>query len=173
MHSEWFTPSRSFVSAATAQPDVAGFLAMLPLKRPIYMITGVRHVTGFVASSHSGKERTRGGGVNADATPSPLPVSVGVNAERGVGVGETVEWECEGPIVFMYQLEKLTRENGGWGQEEYIRGAFMGIGGTTPDEWVVDENGILEGLDEEEVEVRNEEWDDLEDKECVVVVPRV
>lgn len=50
----------------------------------------------------------------------------------------------------------------------------MGIGGMTPDEWVVEnENGIWEGLDEEEVDVKNEGWDDLEDKKCVVVVPKV
>lgn len=172
VHSEWFTPSRGFVSAAVTQLDVAGFLDMLPSKRPIYMITGVRHVTGFVASSRSGKERTRGGGVNADGTPKGVPLSAGINGERAVGVGEKVEWECEGPIVCVYQLEKLTRKNSEWDQEEYSRGAFMGIGGTTPDEWVVDENGILESLDEEEVEIRNEGWDDLEDEECMVVVPR-
>lgn len=175
MHSEWFAPSRGFVSAAVAQPDVAGFLAMLPSKRPIYMVTGVRHVTGFVASSRSEKERSGGGGVNADATSLGAPLAVGVNVEGGVGAGETVEWECEGPIVFVYQLEKLTRRNEDWNQEEYSnKGAFMGVGEATRDEWVVEsESGILEGLDEEDVEVMDDGWDDLEEEECVVVVPRV
>ncbi|KFY52592.1 hypothetical protein V496_08343 [Pseudogymnoascus sp. VKM F-4515 (FW-2607)] len=174
MHSEWFVPSRSFVSAAVAQPDVAGFLALLPSKRPIYMVTGVRHVTGFTASSRSGEERSRGKGVNADATALQLPLAVGVDAERGVGAGETVEWECEGPVVFVYQLEKLTRRNGKWDQDEYTKGAFMGIGEATKDEWVVEgDSGILEGLDDDEVEVMEDGWDDLEEEACMVVVPRV
>ncbi|OBT62031.1 hypothetical protein VE03_08272 [Pseudogymnoascus sp. 23342-1-I1] len=138
------------------------------------MVTGVRHVTGFIASSRSGEERSRGGGVNADATALRVPLAVGVNAEREVGAGETVAWECEGPIVFVYQLEKLTRRNTEWDQKEYNKGAFMGIGETEKDEWVVEgEAGILEGLDEGEVEVRDDGWDDLEEEACVVVVPRV
>ncbi|OBT85250.1 hypothetical protein VE02_05193 [Pseudogymnoascus sp. 03VT05] len=76
MHSEWFVPSSSFISAAVAQPKVAGFVAMLPAKRPIYMVTGVRHITGVTASSHSGKERSGGGGVNADAAALGVPLSV-------------------------------------------------------------------------------------------------
>lgn len=128
MHTEWFTPSRSFVSAAVAQPEVADLLAMLPLEQPIYMITGVKHVTGFTASSRSGKERTGGGGVNADATGLGAPVIVGVNVERGVGAGETVQWECEGPIVFVYELAKLTRRNEAWDKKKHDKGAFMGIG---------------------------------------------
>lgn len=174
MHSEWFVPSRGFVSAAVAQPDVAGFLALLPSKRPIYMVTGVRQITGFIASSRSGEERSREKGVNADATALRLPLAVGVNAERGVGTSETVEWECEGPVVFVYQLEKLTRRNGEWDQEEYTKGAFLGTGEMTKDEWVVEgDGGILEGLDEDEVEVMEDGWDDLEEEACVVVVPRV
>lgn len=174
MHSAWFVPSRGFVSAAVAQPDVAKFLALLPSKRPIYMVTGVRHVTGFIVSSRSGEERSRGKGVNANATALQLPLAVGVDGERGVGTGETVEWECEGPVVFVYQLEKLTRRNGKWDQEEYTKGTFMGIGEATKDEWVVEgDSGILEGLDEDEVEVMEDGWDDLEEEACVVVVPRV
>lgn len=55
MHSEWFIPSRDFVLAAIAQPEVDKKLAMLSSRHPIYMITGVRHVTGFMALSHSEK----------------------------------------------------------------------------------------------------------------------
>ncbi|KFZ13581.1 hypothetical protein V502_06536 [Pseudogymnoascus sp. VKM F-4520 (FW-2644)] len=175
MHSEWFAPSPGFISAAVAQPEIAGFLAMLPSKRPIYMATGVRHVAGFTASSRLGKERTGGGGVNADATALGVPLAVGVNAERAVEAGDTVEWECEGPIVFVYQLERLTRRNEQWDHKEYNKGTFMGVGeAAKKDEWVVEgENGILEGLDEDELEIRGGGWDDLEEEECVMVVPRV
>ena len=139
------------------------------------MVTGVRHVTGFTASSRSGKERSGGGGVNADATGVGVPVNVGVNAERAVGAGETVEWECEGPIVFVYELAKLTRRNEAWDKKEYNKGTFMGVGeAAKKDEWVVEgDNGILEGLNEDKLEIRGGRWDDLEEEECVMVVPRV
>lgn len=136
------------------------------------MVTGVRRATGITASSSSEKERSIGGGVNADATALGVPLNVGIGAESKRGKGNSVEWECEGPVVFAYQLVKLKRKKDEWVSEEYKKGAFMGVGEEKGDEVVEQDGGILEGLDEDEVDVRNDGWDDLEEEECVVVAPR-
>ena len=120
--------------------------------------------------SSVGKERTIGGGVNADATAVGVPLNVGISAERGRGRGESVEWECEGPIVFSYQLVKLRRKKGTWVKEEYTKGAFMSVE-DKEDAVEEDEGDIAEGLDEDEVEVRDDGWDDLASEECRVITP--
>lgn len=139
------------------------------------MITGVKKVTGVTATSSVDKKRNVGGELNADPTAVGVPLNVGTGAKTGCSKGGSVEWECEGPIVFSYQLVKLRRKKGTWAKEEYTKGAFMSIGVEEEEEVVEvdegDEGDIAEGLDEDEVEVRDDGWDDLAGEECRVIAP--
>jgi hypothetical protein len=171
MESEWFTPSAKFITSMVSQPDVAGNLGMLSSRKPVYMIIGVRRVMGVTAMSNSGKELNVGGGVNADFTPVGAPLNLGISSGRERSKEESTEWKCEGPIVFSYQLLKLRRKKEKWTQETYTKGAFMGAGDKI-DDGLEDYGGdIAEGLDNDEVDVRDDGWDDLEGQECRVVVP--
>ncbi|KAI9690592.1 MAG: hypothetical protein M1820_009987 [Bogoriella megaspora] len=86
---------------------------------------------------------------------------------------EDVEWECERPVIFAYQLEKLKRKKQRWVREPYNKGAFMEIEKEEEENGLEqDDEGILGDLDPDEVEVRNDGWDDLDEGECVVVVSR-
>lgn len=171
LESEWFVPSAEFIAAMLAVPSVADVLNMLPRRQPVYMITGVRRVTGIQALSSIDKQRSVGAGFNADATAAGVPVAAGIDAERGRGNGNTVEWECAGPVVFSYQLVKLKRRNGRWAKEEHTKGAMMGVGEKS-DEVIESERGdVVDDLDGDEVEVRHDGWDEVDGGECRVVVP--
>ena len=174
MVTEWLTPPTRLVNEAVKAEQVQGFLKMAPPKTPLYIITGLKTVSGVTASTSRANASGYTAQLGADGTAAGVPVTVGPKTGHTGARGEQVSWKCQGPLVFAYQLAQISFKKGAWVMKDYQKGAMFGmdqeVGGT---EIEVDESEAERDFvnELEDVEVR-EGWDEGNGEECVVVVPK-
>lgn len=127
LETRWFEPSRAFVEVASREANVQGFLRSAGRRTPVYVVTGIKIVSGATVSTAAHKSHGYGGKVGFDATSVGVPVTVGPQGGRERGVGEEVGWSCEGPLVFAYQLKRVVYRDRGSAVKDYNKRALFGV----------------------------------------------
>jgi len=166
---EWFAPSMQFVRQSIEQPAIQMYLKGSPGRTPLYIVTGVRIAKGITAGTSVNKEKSISGQVSVDASSTGVPISVGPVVQHSRGSGEEVQWKCEGPLVFAYQLARIKPNKADWTAKSYRKGAFFGTERPQRDvEIGLDDDDFLDEL--EFVDIR-EGIEDADGTACVVVAP--
>ncbi|KAF2872787.1 hypothetical protein BDV95DRAFT_398418 [Massariosphaeria phaeospora] len=133
LETTFFDPmeAEAYLEEALRAPNVARFIEKSKLRKPVYVITGLKIVRG--GKIKSSKDRARGGtlSVGLDGTALAAPVEVGPEFELQKGKGESVEWGSSDDFVFAYRLSriKVKRRTGEMKEEEYVKGALYGLEG--------------------------------------------
>ncbi|KAK4224122.1 hypothetical protein QBC38DRAFT_26713 [Podospora fimiseda] len=145
---------------------------MQKFRKPVFIVTGVKSVHGAVAKTvwkrNVGLNTSVGVDVVAAATGIPLPISgleVGPKVGTSKGKGGSSGFGSGGDeFVFAYRVLKVrVRGKGQVSQEEYVRGAMLGVPGAKDGDELVD----LEML---EVEDGDEDVKGFESAEGIVEV---
>jgi hypothetical protein len=145
---EWFVPSMQFVKQSIEQPAVQMFLKGSPSRTPLYIVTGLRMAKGITAGTIVKKERMIGGQVSVDATGAGVPLNVGPTLQNSKGTGEEIQWKCEGPLVFAYQLARIKPNKADWTAKSYKKGAFFGTEQEQEDVEIGMDVDIREGVED-------------------------
>lgn len=123
--SEWFSPSVAFVKKAVEDDGVERYLEFAGLGKPLFVVTGLKHVTGVSLSTKGAKTRGMSGKLALDATAVGAPVSVGPEVEVEREHYKGVQWRCEGPIVFAFQLHRVRLRRAGVDVKDHVKGDLL------------------------------------------------
>jgi hypothetical protein len=174
---EWFSPSSSFVRSSIKTKDVVDFLDMAGLQKPLYMITGVKTVTGASLSSSLIKGRSYGAKVGIGEIPTWASLSAGPELECRVNQNEAIEFKKKGPIVFAYQLVKVNLKDANAKAGPVFKGAMFGAGESEPGliETDISEelpgfllNGVKSGVKQVALV---ESFDESTKEKCALIIP--
>jgi hypothetical protein len=165
---EWFVPSMQFVQQSIEQPAVQTFLKGSPSRTPLYIITGLRIARGITAGSSVKKDAMIGGQVSLDTSGAGVPLNVGPVLQHSRGTGEEVQWKCEGPLVFAYQLARVKPNKADWMAKSYNKGAFFGSEQNQKDMELGVDDDFLDELEFVEI---GDGIEDIDGSACVVVAP--
>ncbi|VUC35621.1 unnamed protein product [Clonostachys rosea] len=112
-----FAPTPSYVQSCVEAKNVRRFLELSKYRKPVYIITGLKVVTG--AQANTIKSRTVGGS---------LPIGGGPEVEAKVDNKVSTKWEGSSDFVFAFRVSKvLVGEATGevLSEEEYRKGALL------------------------------------------------
>jgi hypothetical protein len=118
-----------YLERAIQAPNVKRFIEKSNIRKPVYMVTGLKIVRG--GKIKSSKIRGHGGAVSIglDGTALAAPVQVGPELEIQREKGEAVEWAASDDFVFAYRLSKIKvkRRANEVREEEYVKGALYDL----------------------------------------------
>ncbi|RMJ16557.1 hypothetical protein CDV36_003706 [Fusarium kuroshium] len=105
-----FIPTPSYIQTCIESNNVRHFLDLSKYRKPVYIITGLKVVTGAQASTI--KSRSVGGavGVEVDATiwtGGAVPIGGGPGVEAEVGNKVSTKWEGSSDFVFAFRVSKV------------------------------------------------------------------
>ncbi|KAJ4186487.1 hypothetical protein NW755_007782 [Fusarium falciforme] len=105
-----FIPTPSYVQTCVEGKNVRDFLERSKYRKPVYIITGLKVVTG--AQANTIKSRSVGGavGVEVDATiwtGGAVPIGGGPGVEGEVGNKVSTKWEGSSDFVFAFRVSKV------------------------------------------------------------------
>ncbi|KAJ4172034.1 hypothetical protein NW754_007632 [Fusarium falciforme] len=105
-----FIPTSSYVQTCVEGKNVRDFLERSKYRKPVYIITGLKVVTG--AQANTIKSRSVGGavGVEVDATiwtGGAVPIGGGPGVEGEVGNKVSTKWEGSSDFVFAFRVSKV------------------------------------------------------------------
>jgi hypothetical protein len=92
VRTEWFSPTPGFVKDAVQSRDIQDYIDMAGTKKPLYMISGVKIVSGAELETKHGKSHVNG---------------LGLEVEFEKREDSTIHRRREEPFVFAYQLVKF------------------------------------------------------------------
>ncbi|KAH8586930.1 hypothetical protein B0O99DRAFT_656624 [Bisporella sp. PMI_857] len=127
-----FFPTPSYFQRCIEADDVRRFLQISGYRKPVYIITGLKVVTGVEAKSL--KSRTVGGALafEVDGTlwsGGILPIGGGPGIEGKAGKKAITKWEGSDDFVFAFRVSKIFvgKATGQVvSEEEYRKGAMLG-----------------------------------------------
>ncbi|KAI1757958.1 hypothetical protein F4782DRAFT_544358 [Xylaria castorea] len=123
-----FYPEASYLQGCITAEPVQRYLSKSRYRKPIYIITGLKTVSG--AKVESFQTRIVDGVVSPeiDATAwSGLPVRGGIEVGGKAGKRGTMTWEAASDFVFAFRVQKITVEKrtGAMRGEDYNKGALL------------------------------------------------
>ncbi|KAJ3456639.1 hypothetical protein MRS44_016662 [Fusarium solani] len=142
-----FIPTPSYVQTCVEGKNVREFLERSKYRKPVYIITGLKVVTG--AQANTIKSRSVGGtvGVEVDATiwtGGAVPVGGGPGVEGEVGNKISTKWEGSSDFVFAFRVSKV-RVGEVVSEEDYRKGAMLEREYTKPKDPELSVLGVEEG----------------------------
>lgn len=158
MDTTQFVPKEDYVQKCIEAVPVRRYLDRSRYRKPVYIITGLKTVTGAKAKSH--KSRAIGGnlGFEVDGTiwsGGTVPVGGGPEIEGRAKKKERTTWEGSSDFVLAFRVRKVSvkRSTGAVTEEEdYQKGAMLGI--------------EPEKIDVPELSIAAEEDPEAEDEGC-------
>jgi len=143
-------PEPELIRQALSAPSVKQYLERHHLRKSLYMIVGIKSVSGATVKTVHGSGR--GGKVNAEIDLSLVggpPVAPGTSVEGHTEGEEKVEFIDNGEFVFAFRVRKvrITRK-GDVHEDEYNRHALLGLGGNDDDADASGDALVIEGLEE-------------------------
>jgi hypothetical protein len=126
-------PKDEYIQKAIEAASVVRYLEKSRYRKPVFLITGVKTVTG--AKSKTAKKRGGGGNVSAEVdgtmwSSGTVPVGGGPEFEIQRENVETTEWSASSDFVFAFRVRKVVvaRETGQAEDDDYTRGASLAYG---------------------------------------------
>ncbi|EXF78837.1 hypothetical protein CFIO01_01676 [Colletotrichum fioriniae PJ7] len=157
-----FLPTSEYLKTCIASQAVQRYLAKSRYRKPIFVITGLKIVTGAKAKSIHTSAVSGECSAEADLTPiGGVPVGVGPNIGSRKGDRKEITWESCNDIVYAYRVRKISvtkKDSSIKKDEDYKKGAMMDSGVNVPkgdSELIILSNGEAdpesEGLSREEI----------------------
>jgi hypothetical protein len=176
MCTEWFLPSDKLIKKATDSSRVVGFVEQSDYEAAVYMVTGLKTVTGASVTTLKSKGRGLRVALGFDATPAGVPVSIGPEAEHSSQGSEYATFSNSSHVVFAYQLKLIKiDEEKAISTSEFNDGALFGV----HDQGSKARHTLQskDTLSDEELKTAFGEgvtstFDEADDEECICVVPR-
>lgn len=128
MDTEEFFPDDEFVrKIVQTTPAVRSHLEKSRFRKPVYIIVGIKRVTGASVTSVVRTEYVGQLDVGMDATLTGTPASFGPRASLRIGHQDGMSFEDSSDIVFAFRLRKVrVNKKGEVKQYEYNRGSLLG-----------------------------------------------
>ncbi|KAF3019350.1 hypothetical protein E8E14_010666 [Neopestalotiopsis sp. 37M] len=127
-----FSILTKFLSKCAEASGVRRYLEQTRHRKPVYIITGVKVVTGISASTESGRSTGANIGVEVDGTVwsgGAVPIGGGPSVEHTVSSGAKTRWDGSDDFVFAYRLSRVSvskKTHQVASEEEYQKGAMLG-----------------------------------------------
>ncbi|KAF3055231.1 hypothetical protein GL218_07453 [Daldinia childiae] len=127
-----FFPNKDYLQRCIETAPVRRYLDKSRYKKPVYIITGIKTVTGAKAKSF--KSRGVGGGLGTEVdgtvwSGGAVPISSGPTIEVNHGRNTDMTWEGSSDFVFAFRVRKVLVEKKTGvvsKDEDYKRGAMLG-----------------------------------------------
>lgn len=126
-----FIPNPEYIANCVAAEPVQRYYGKSRYKKPVYLITGVKHVSG--CKGVSALSRATGAKFHVEADGNVLSggvVPIGGGPDMGVQRGNSTEtsWAESTDFVFAFRVQKLTveKKTGEATSRDYLKGAMLG-----------------------------------------------
>lgn len=161
-----FHPSTAFIEAEVQKDEVSKFILRTKFRQKVYMITGVKIVTGAKGFTAYMQKRSFDGSLGVDGTPWGVPVGAGPQFEVRGSSGTTVGFEDADDFVFAFQLREIkVKKTGKVEHKQFWDGDFFGFDDPSKEQHVQD-NQAVECLGLSDVDAGGDDFD-LEEMEAV------
>ena len=125
----------SYVREAIKATNVKRYLERNRFKKPLYMIVGVKWVTGAAAKSATARDKSDKLSVSLDATGEGIPLSIGPEASISRASGNALSFEGSSDAVIAFRVRRVRiRKEGDIDMREYSDGALLGVDSASVDE---------------------------------------
>lgn len=123
MYTEEFFPDEEYIQTALQKSPLATKI-LTKQKKPLFIIVGVKTVSGAVVKRAHSRQTTGSLDVAFDAAlvGSPVPVSIGPSVTSSSGAKESVSFEGSDDFVFAIRVQKLRVKKQEVTQEDYTKG---------------------------------------------------
>ncbi|KAG5925765.1 hypothetical protein E4U42_003953 [Claviceps africana] len=123
-----FVPTTAFLEGCLAAPAVKRYLQSSRYRKPIYIITGLKTVTG--AAVRTSKIHGVGGNLGAEVdgtiwSGGTVPVRGRPDFAAQIEDTDSAVWEDDGSFVFAYKVSKVWVKKEDVVEEEYRKGAML------------------------------------------------
>ncbi|KAF2466866.1 uncharacterized protein BDR25DRAFT_376386 [Lindgomyces ingoldianus] len=178
LETTFFDPAtlNGYLESAVKAPNVGRYVEKSRLRKPVYIITGLKIVRG--AKAKSSKKSGHGGtlSVGLDGAAMAAPVEAGPELGIQSESEEGVKWSASDDFVFAYRVSKvkMKKRNGEVKEEEYTKGALYGLpSDESKESSAVFDVDTVEGDEAVAAEFGGDEIATVvdEDGECVCVLP--
>lgn len=169
METTYFSPTVEYVREAVQAEEVRAFLRKkhwLVLKRPVYMITGLKIARGAKAATKMLRETGVHAQVSVDlsAVTGGVPISVGPKLGHDRERGEQMNWNAGDDFIFAYRLRKIVLKKGVEVKSEMlVKGALynldegtetLDVGAMEEENLDIEEQDEYDGMDDDGVKVK-------------------
>ncbi|KAF9774412.1 hypothetical protein IL306_007594 [Fusarium sp. DS 682] len=124
-----FIPTSEYLQHCVESEAVRGWLEKFRYSKPVYVITGLKVVTG--AAANTLKSRMLGGNLSVEVdgtvwSGGAVPIGGGPGIEGKVGNNQLTKWEG-GNFVFAFRVSKVRVRKSGEveSEEEYTKGTML------------------------------------------------
>jgi hypothetical protein len=126
-----FWPSDDYITKCVSSPKIKSILQLTNYKKPLYLITGVKTITGAKAKTEESASRDVKAAVTVDATgPSggTAPAKAGPELEHKKENKVGISFEESSDFVFAFKIKKITvdKKTKAEHTEDLTRGALLG-----------------------------------------------
>lgn len=131
LETQYFQPDEAYIAASLQHARVTDYVQKgWPLKKAVYMVTGLKIAKGVSAETGSRKEHSIEGqlGVDATAITGGVPVSAGPKGKWSSETSEGVEFGAGDDFVFAFRLIKIRQKEKaekGFVEGDYVKGALF------------------------------------------------
>lgn len=131
LETQYFQPDDAYIVANLQNPRVQGYVKTgWPVKKSVYMITGLKIARGVSAETEVSKEHGVEGklGVDATALAGGVPVSGGPKGKWSSKNSEGIAFGGSEDFVFAFRLLKIKpKKEGYFKEEDYNKGALYNL----------------------------------------------
>jgi len=129
MDTTQFIPTPAYLKRCIASPSVHPFLETSRFRKPVYIITGIKIVSGAQGATKTSRSVDGMVGAQVDGTVlsgGVVPVGGGPEIRRGRGTKSVVEWKGSSDFVFAYKVSEVRVSRAGEvkREREYTKGAI-------------------------------------------------
>ncbi|KAL7917440.1 hypothetical protein ACQKWADRAFT_325756 [Trichoderma austrokoningii] len=127
LETTFFIPTLPWLEKCLANPPVQRYLEKCRYRKPIYIITGLKTVTG--AAVKTNKRSASANTVGIDAAPGGGGILLWTATPEITTKQEAkyeMSWEDHGDFVFAYRVSKVWVKRGSIREEDYTKGAMFG-----------------------------------------------
>lgn len=126
-----FVPTPSYIQTCVDHDDVRRFLQISRYRKPVYVITGLKVVTGIEANMLTSRAVRNSPTIQIDSTlPHVGPINLsGLGTESKAAAKAVTEWKSSDDFVFAFRVSKVIvgKATGQVvSEEDYRKGAMFG-----------------------------------------------
>lgn len=131
-----FEPSETYVADAVKAAAVQRYTKknMLGMRKPVYLVTGIKTVSGAKIKYTKGAWTRATAKVGVDFTAAGAPVKIGPQGHRNKTNDAKTDFERASEFLFAFRVLKVSYKHGEATGELYSEGAFLGKDDTKTDE---------------------------------------
>jgi len=128
LETSFFFPDVEYIAKSLREPSVQRYIRASLLKKPVYMISGVKIARGASLSRSKASEQGVSSKIGVDGTALGIPVSLGPEINLLRKQEQTVSFGRSSDFVFAYRIVKIvSKRDGSLKTREYDKGALYDL----------------------------------------------